>query len=232
MNLTGNKLASILLALCSITNSYAEESEIELTGFIAGTPAKAADVNGNFQSLKTYIKQLEARVKNLERGGYNIPVYGDGKLIGHSLSLPTFEIPYPKIKTELGIFSIDTYKLNETGIISLKVADAVRAYSIVYNDAQCSESPHMIYDLKAYELLVAPRDTTDRDYLLTNASSYFIPKDTSITKNVDPTLYYTLDNEQACIAANSGFGNTVIPLQALPDDIQLTFNKLSFGKSE
>jgi len=229
MKLTGNKIVSALITICCMANSYAEESSIELTTFVAGTPAKASEVNGNFESMKDYIDQLEAKIMTLENGGYNIPVYGDGELIGYSLAYPTFEAPYPKIKNGLGIFAIDSYKLNETGEFSLRVPDAVKSYNIVFNTPQCNDITYIIYDLAAYKTLITPRDITSRDYLLTG-SLYFIAKGTNITKNVDPSNYYMLDNEQTCIAVDLSLGDTVIPLQPMPDNFKFVFESLTFGE--
>lgn len=79
MNLTGNK--TLFAALMTLSVSANASDDIPLTTFTAGTPAKAAEVNANFSSLKDAVNKVRNETTD---DRFTIPVYGDGKLIGHT----------------------------------------------------------------------------------------------------------------------------------------------------
>jgi hypothetical protein len=216
--------------MCCLANSNADEPTVELTTFTAGTPAKASEVNGNFEAMKAYIQQLEGKVKKLENGGYNIPVYGDGDLIGHSLAHPTFEKPYPQIKNELGIFDIDSSQLVSHSSLSLRISDAVRKYARAYDNNTCVGTPYIVFDYTDYSSLFSANDTVSRDFLLTSLQPYIIKKGARITRDIDPLNFYSVDNDnQNCTFIPNSLGDTAVKLQPLPESIKLTFNAIKFG---
>lgn len=218
------------MAVCSIASTYAEEANIELTTFTAGTPAKASEVNGNFEAMKAYITQLESKVKTLENGGYNIPVFGDDELIGYSLAYPTFEKPYPQVKNDLGIFNVDASQLIADSTLSLRISDAVRKYAFAYDNDACTGTPFIVFDYIAYSSLFSDAETVNRDYLLTSLQPYIIKKGTPLNKDIDPLNFYMVDNDnQNCSFIPGSLGDTAIKLQNLPDTIKLTFNSIKFG---
>lgn len=74
MTLTGNKLLSVAVVLAASQIVQAENiAAPDLVSFEAGTPAKASEVNGNFEGLKTYgeglqdiVEDQETRISDLE----------------------------------------------------------------------------------------------------------------------------------------------------------------------
>ena len=100
MNLIGNKIFTTLLLTGSVLSAAVQaespvdnSEEIKLTTFSANTPAKAADVNGNFEALQNQIVVLQEELKALrtaipQQPEFSVAVYGDGVLIGHTRPLP------------------------------------------------------------------------------------------------------------------------------------------------
>lgn len=158
-----------------MANSYAENSTIELTTFSAGTPAKASEVNGNFEAMKAYIEQLEQKIIRLNSQSSTVPVYGDGKLIGYTNSNLSPTSNYISIHHdlfgELEIFSVDNNYL-------IKGPELHSGAIQLYSDNACS-SP-VLKVLPSSFLAVEEDNTLGKQYLVRGDNPYVAPDDVAI----------------------------------------------------
>lgn len=74
------KLLTLVASTCAVCLPVAHATEVtELNTFTAGTPARAAEVNGNFAAVKTAVDDNHARITALESGdALGALMYGDG----------------------------------------------------------------------------------------------------------------------------------------------------------
>lgn len=188
MNSIGNK---IVAALCLIS-SLAFAEEIELTTFSASTPAKAEEVNGNFETLKSQLEALKIQLSKLKKNipsepEYSVPVYSEGNLIGHTQPLPAYNVP-PEIKL---ITSNELYKFHEIvnesnvyirsdinhifGNISLVKDQAVTiGITGAYLDSKCTTQPVIASVLSADRFAYNPNYQISQDiYFIDEHQNYF-----------------------------------------------------------
>lgn len=228
MSLIGNSIRGLLTVLLGLNMSYAEQSNIELTKFSAGTPAKASEVNGNFESIKAYIEQLEGKLEQLTGTINKIPVYGDGELIGHTNNYPSFINSNVKVMTEFGEFQLERISNNKIAFASIH---QFASYSIVFSDNDCS-SPFLLHDSIEYKEYITPEKVVTRNQVIlhpnSKAADYYIPKGTVILENINPQSYFN-NTQSNCEAIMHNKGDTVIPLIKYSGAFKTQFDRIRIG---
>ena len=240
MKLIGNKLTAAIFSL-SAGISQADNISAELTTFTAGTPAKAAEVNGNFTELKAYsdslqalisaqanmISVLEGKVTALEneQGGddFTIAVMGDGELIGYTDAVPALRTSGKMlVKTSLGVVKIRGGYTNNYELEYYDPVTQAEGWGDPYfTDDVCTESVMAIYSGEGSPMLFTENNgLTDSARILPsngeNTPSYVIQANTAITT---ATTIYQKDYEGVCVLADWMVGETiVIPIAELDPD--------------
>lgn len=215
MKLTGNRITSALFIMCCLANSNADEPTVELTTFTAGTPAKASEVNGNFEVIKDYIDELKLEIKSLKSRteilepkevSYDVPVYGDGALIGYMRDTDRLSSTSDlNILTDEGLFSLDVYE--EGNIVFSKIGTKPGGtLGVAFLDATCSGTPYLsdvILRGSSFSYKTNYKYPNDVIFKSLNGSYYKLSKGTSY--NIHNGTMYLINN--GYIDPNSPIGS-------------------------
>lgn len=223
MNSIGNK---IVATLCLVSSSALAE-EIELTTFSANTPAKAEEVNGNFEALKEKITELQTELGDLRTSvpqpdEYSVPVYSDGVLIGHTQRQPAYyRAPDLKLLNYGSHYVLD----EQDGEVFTYIPKGISSLTGFFLDSECSSKPIISSTPIAHTFAYDPNyELTENTYVTDNQGAYYVAR--SGTKLTIAERIYVM-----AAAVHIDYPN---PYECLDLDItnQLVFNLQKIDKSE